>query len=179
MDETVEKIKKETDVFSKAKLIRYLLRDKNYRVIDLAKALSITPAYLCHLNRLNKLPDIVVDGYYSKLVNISTLFIISRVKDQKKLIGIYEKILADSLTIKQTEDLIREELYQVKDKGSYIRRKDKDEMVDRIEKKFLGVEAKISQTRTRTKVILEIKGNLEKSSSIANQVVSELTKAED
>ena len=79
MDETIEKIKKETDVFSKAKLIRYLIREKNVKVIDLAKKLSLTPSYICHLNRLNSLSEIIVDGYYSHLISTSHLFLLSRI----------------------------------------------------------------------------------------------------
>lgn len=179
MDEAIEKIKNEKDVFSKAKLIRYLLREKNYRVIDLAKTLSITPAYICHLNRLNTLPVIIIDGYYSKLISISILFVISRIKDEKKLIEIYEKILGENLTVSQTEDLIREELYQIKNKGNYLKATEKVAMLNKINKKFPNLKTKISQTRTKTKILLEIPGNLLESSKTTKEIVSALTTGED
>ncbi|MBI5127720.1 hypothetical protein HZA76_04670 [Candidatus Roizmanbacteria bacterium] len=175
MDDVVEKIKKEQDVFSKAKLIRFLLVEKDFRVKDLAQKLSITSSYLCHLNRLNNLPDIIVDGYYSKLVDISHLFLISRVKDEKKLLEIYEKVLADNLTIKQTEELIRAAVYQVNSKGSFILEEDKTRMSREIERKFPGAKISISQTRIKTKIELEIKGDLEDSSKTAKEILKKLT----
>ncbi|KKQ24176.1 MAG: ParB-like protein partition protein [Candidatus Roizmanbacteria bacterium GW2011_GWC2_37_13] len=170
MDETIEKIKNETDVFAKAKLIRYLLREKNFKVIDLAKKLDLTSSYICHLNRLNSLSEIIVDGYYSKLVNISHLFLLSRIKDKKKLIEIYEKVLTDNLTIRQTEELIREVLYEIKTKGSYLKVKDKRELIENFEKKYPDLEVNISQTRMRAKIIFEIKGNLEKTTKFVKEL---------
>ncbi len=175
MEDTIEKIKKEADVFSKAKLIRYLLVEKDFRVKDLAQKLLITSSYLCHLNRLNNLPDIIVDGYYSKLVDISHLFLISRVKDEKKLLEIYEKVLSDNLTIKETEELIRAVVYQVNVKGSFILAEDKARLSGEIERKFPGVKASINQTRIKTKIELEIKGDLEESSKTAKEVLKKLT----
>lgn len=175
MEETIEKIKKEEDIFSKAKLIKYLLEEKSIKVIDLAKRLSITSSYLCHLNRLNKLPDIVVDGYYSKLISVSYLFLISRVKDEKKLIEIYEKVLSDNLTIRKTEDLIREVVYEVKNKGNYIKPKEKNELLNRIKEKVPNAEVRVHQTRTKGTIFLEIKGNLEKTSGLIKEIFRKLT----
>lgn len=170
MEEILEKIKKEVDVFKKAKLIKYLLKEKKLKVYQLAEKLSITPAYLCHLNRLNNLPDIVVDGYYSKLITISHLFLISRVKDEDKIIKIYEKVLADNLTIRQTEELIREVIYEIKDKGNYLKTKEKQKIIEGIKNKYQKVEVKISQTRTRGSLFIEIKGNLETTSKILKEL---------
>ena len=121
IDLIIDKIKTEKDIFVKAKLIFSLRRDKNVKVMDIASKLGINSSYVCHINRLNKLPDIVVDGYYSKLVSISHLFLISRLQDKQKMVDIYEKILAQSLSVKDTEDAIREYLYNFKNRGHYIR----------------------------------------------------------
>lgn len=174
MDEAIGRIKNESDVFSKAKLIRHLLKEKNVKVADLAGKLSMTSSYLCHINRLNKLPDIVIDGYYSHLINISHLFLISRVNDEKKLIEIYEKVLSDNLTVKQTEDLIREVVYEVKNKGNYIKPKDKSELIKKIKDKIPDSGVLITQTRTRGKIFFEIKGSLEKSSKLIKEIVNKL-----
>ncbi len=175
MDDVIEKIKKETDVFTKAKLIRFLLTEKNFRVIDLAKKLSITSSYLCHLNRLNNLPEIIVDGFYSKLVDVSHLFLISRVKDEKKLMEIYEKILSENLTIRQTEELIRAVIYQIHDKGAFFTDVEKADLISRSERKFPGLKVELKQTRIKTNLNLEIKGNLENSSKLAKEVLAKLS----
>jgi len=170
MDELIERIKNEKDIFSKAKLIKHLLKEKSIKVVDLAGKLWMTSSYLCHLNRLNNLPEIVIDGYYSGLVNISHLFLISRVKEEKKLIQIYEKILSDNLTVKQTEDLIREIVYEIKNKGNYIKKKEKEDLIYRIKNRFPDANINITQTRTKSKVMIEIKGNLEKTSKMLREL---------
>jgi hypothetical protein len=179
MDEIIERIKKENDVFSKAKLIRHLLREKEIRVVDLAGKLGMTPAYICHLNRLNTLPEAVIDGYYSKLINISTLFLLSRIKDKQKLIAIYEKVLTYNPTLKEIEDLIHEEIYQISNRGDFIKKEDREKMIDRLKKKVKNAEIKISQTRTRGRIIFEIKGNLEETSKTIKKIIGAMTKESD
>lgn len=179
MDETIERIKKETDIFSKAKLIKYLLREKNIKLLDLAKKLHITPSYLCHLNRLNRLPEIIVDGYYSKLIKLSHLFVISRVKEEDKLIKIYEQVLSNNLTIKQTEDLIREIVYEIKDKGNFINKDEKEKLLTQVKEKYNGVIFQITQSRTRAKVLIEIKGSLEETSKKIKKIISGLILVKD
>ena len=133
IDDLIISIKEEKDVFSKANQIANVLKEKNLKIIDLAKKLDITSSYICHLLRLNKLPDIIVDSYYSKSINISHLFILSRINNQEKMLAAFEEILKKSLTVIATEELVREYLYGIKTKGNHLRLKAKEEMV----KKFL------------------------------------------
>lgn len=175
VDDVIEKIKKETDVFSKARLISHLLKTKNVRVIDLAKKLNINPSYVCHINRLNKLPDIIIDAYYSKLVTVSHLFLLSRITDFKKTVEIYDQILSGSLSVKQTEERIREHLYGIKNKGGYLKDKDREKIEEGIAKKYPGVSAKIIQTRMYGKLKLEIKGSMDTSSKLLKEIGSMLS----
>ena len=70
-----EQIKKEENFITKAKLLRFLVVDKEIRIKDISKKIGIKESYICHILRLNKLTDMIVDGYYSKLISISHLFI--------------------------------------------------------------------------------------------------------
>lgn len=175
MDAAIEKIKTETDVFAKARLIRHLLHDKEMRVIDLAKALLMTSSYICHLNRLNNLPEAIVDGYYSRLINISHLFLLSRIRDGKKLMAVYEKILSYNLTIRQTEDLINEIVHEIRSGGAYMRTDEKNKLKEKLEKKFPEIEASIIQTRSRVRINLLVKGSLENTSKMIKKIFSGLT----
>lgn len=179
MEQILEKIKKEKDVFIKARLIKYLLVEKQLKVKDLAEKIGMTSSYICHLNRLNHLPEAVVDGYYSNLINISTLFTLSRIKDQDKLINIYEKVLANNLTLQQLDELIREELYQIKDKGEFLKKEEKENLVNKFKNKYNEAQIKIIQTRTKGKILIEIKGNLEKTSKYLRKIINELLKVKD
>lgn len=175
VDGVIEKIKKESDVFSKARLIAHLLKTKDVRVVDLAKKLNINPSYVCHLNRLNRLPDIIIDAYYSKLVTVSHLFLLSRISDFKKTVEIYDQILSGSLSVKQTEERIREHLYGVKNKGSYIKDNEREKIESGIAKKYPGVTAKIIQTRMYGKLKLEVKGGMDISSKLLKEIGRKLS----
>ncbi len=170
MEDLLEKIKKETDILSKAKMINHLLKKEDIKVYQLAKKLEMTPSYLCHLKRLTNLPELVIDGYYSGVIKISHLFLLSRIKSQEKIIKIYEKILASNLTLLETEDLIREELYHIKHQGDFLNQEEKEKIIKKIKEKSPNIEVKIRQTKTKTKVILEIKENLKNASKILKEI---------
>ncbi|KKP73829.1 MAG: ParB-like protein partition protein [Candidatus Roizmanbacteria bacterium GW2011_GWA2_35_19] len=173
IDEIIQQIKDEKDVFSKAKLIRFLMREKNIKVKEIATKLNINSSYVSHYNRIYKLPDLVVDGYYSKLISISHLFVISRIKDPKKIVEVYEKVLERNLNILQTEDLIREQLYEIKSYGIYLKDKVKKEIILNLIKRYPSIKMKIIQTKVKGKIIIEIPGNLEKTSKLIREFLSD------
>lgn len=174
MDEYIDKLNSEKDIFEKGKIIKFLIREKNFKVKDIAQKLGVSSSYICHLERILNLPEIIIDGYYSKLITISHLFLLSRIKDNEKLIKIYERILADNLTIQQTEDLIREELYQISNKGNYLKKEEKESLIKRFNEKFSDAFIKIIQTKRYGKIYIEIKGNLEKTSKLIKKIISEV-----
>ncbi|GEM_PF-759142 len=175
VDEIVEKIKKEDDIFSRARLVGHLLKDKKVKVIDLAKKLGINSSYVCHINRLNRLPDIIIDAYYSKLVSVSHLFLISRIRDFKNMVEVYEKILSEGLSIQATENLIREYLYGIKPKGGYLQDKERQKLEEKVSKQIDGVNVKVIQTRVYSKMTIKIKGSLDKTSKILKEMVRKLS----
>lgn len=175
IDSILTKIKFSQDFFEKATLLLLLKREKGMRVIEISRKLALKPAYISHLLRLNRLPDFTKDGYYSKLISISHLFIISRLKTAKQIMEVYEKVLADNLTTQQTEELVREILYQIKDRGEYLLSSEKENFTKSYEKKD-NVKARIIQSRLRGKIIIEIKGNLEKTSAELKKIIGLLQK---
>jgi len=176
IQKVVDEIKASDDFFQKAKLVQYLQKEKKITTKKLSDFLEIQPAYLCHIARLNKLPDIVIDGYYSGGISISHLFIIARLKETEQMVMVYEKVLAQSLTVLQTEELVREYLYHLKAEGEHLSKKELEVARDKIAEKYKNLEVKIIQTRVKAKLILEIKGNLKKTSQALNEVMEALSK---
>jgi len=180
MNEQIEviigQISQETDVFNKARLIKYLIKEHQLRVIDLEKKLNLKSSYICHLLRLNDLPPLVIDGYYSGLISLSHLFVLSRLKDEQKLINLYEKVLSDNLTVAQTEEALREVLYQIKTKGEYLKKEEIEKLTNKLKKIFPNLKIKLTQTRIKGKLIFEIKDNLEGSSKAISWLIDKLTK---
>lgn len=175
IDDVVERVKKESDVFSKARLVGHLLKDKKVKVADLSKKLGINSSYVCHLNRLNRLPDIIIDAYYSKLLTVSHLFLLSRVKDFEKVVAIYEAILAQGLTIQATENMVREYLYGVKPKGNYLKETEREKLSKALTAKYPGLDVKIVQTRVYGKIAFTIKGSLDLTSRLIKDISSKLS----
>ena len=132
----LNQIKEEKDIFQKSRLLEYLIREKNQRVIDLAKQTGYQSSYICHLLRLKKIPDVLIDGYYSKSISSSHIFIISRLNEKKQMIELYEKILGENYTVKQTEDAVRDCLYQVKSIGKYIDKKNLEKIAKKKDKRI-------------------------------------------
>jgi len=166
----VEQIKKETDVFVKARLLNLLKKEKGWRVIDLSQRLNLKPSYICHLLRLNRLPEIVVDGYYNKMISKSHLFVLSRLPSEKEMIKVYELILEKNLNVSKTENLVREIVYQIKNEGDYLSLEEKEELIKKIELLGENIKAKIIQTRVKSKLIIEIKGSLKKTTEILRKI---------
>jgi len=157
----IDQIKKETDYFAKARLISFLVKQKQIRIKDLASSLQMKPSYLCHIMRLNKLSEVVMDGYYSKLITISHLFVLSLLKSEEDILSIYEMVLRDSLTVIQTEELVREKLHHVSSEGEYVT---KEEIAKAGQEALTQYESsmKCIQTRVKTKILFEWSGSREK-----------------
>lgn len=160
----IDQIKEETDYFNKAKLIEHLRKDKNFTIKDLSLHLGLKPSYTCHILRLNRLPDIVVDGYYAQLVTLSHLFIISRLKKTDQIIKAYEKILTDNLTVLQLEYLVRKILYDVTTEGEHLSADELQDFITVLSEKNKDMSISLIQTRIKAKLTIELKGNLKKTS---------------
>ena len=174
MTSLLNQIRSDKDIFQKSRLLEYVIKEKNLRITDLANKIGYKPSYICHLLRLKKVPDVIVDGYYSKSISSSHIYILSRLNDKKQMIELYEKILVENYTVKQTESAVREYLYQVKSIGKYIDKESIEKTTKIIKEKYPELNVQIIQTRIKGKIILEIKGDLEKSSKILKKILEKL-----
>lgn len=182
IDEIIRKIKEENDPFSKAKYIKYLIEEKNIKIKDIAEKLNLTSSYICHLNRLNHLPEIVIDGYYSKLISLSHLFIISRLKEKNKIIELYEKIISNNLTIIDTENQLRSILYSFKPDGKRLSNEEIEKIKKNITNIFPKARINILQIKSKLKIEINVIDNLKNTSLILkkiNKIFNEATLAKD
>jgi len=166
----LKQFKKETDIFIKAKFLNLLKEEKGWRVIDLSQRLDLKPSYICHLLRLNRLPEIVIDGYYNKMISKSHLFILSRLSSEEKILKVYEMVLEKNLSVLQTEEVVRQIIYQIKNEGQYLSFDEKNQLIKKIESLGENIKAKLIQTRIKSKIIIEIKGSLRKTTEILKKI---------
>lgn len=162
VEKIIAKIKEETDAIKIARLLNYLVKDKQIRIVELAKIFKWKTSYICNVIRLLKLPEIVIDGYYSKQLSVSHMIVASRLKDHDQMIVLYEKILSENLTVLKTEEVVRDMLYQISTDGDRIPK----EVINKIKENFKKInpdlDVKVIQTRIRTKVILQLNGSTKK-----------------
>lgn len=171
----VNQIKAEKDIFQKYRLIEYLMKEKNFRITDVSSKIGYKPSYICHLMRLKKVPDVVVDGYYSKSISSSHIYVLSRLNDVKQMIDLYEKILSENFTVRQTEMAVREYLYHVKSIGKYINKENVMKLTKKIKEKYPEANVQVIQTRIKGRILIEIKGNLEVSSKTIKHLLEKLS----
>lgn len=166
----LEKAKNESDYFDKAAILQTLKEENKIKIKDMAEYLEMKPSYLCHILRLNKIPDLLRDGYYSKSISITHLFVISRLKDQSQMIDAIEKVLGKNLTTSQTDQLVTSMIYKIEGKGKKVA----DEVNREMKRKLLELNkdatVNVLQTRVKTKILIELWGNLEVTSQFLKRV---------
>lgn len=170
IDKIIVQIKNETDVFNKARLIDFLRRKKDIPLKTISEKLKLKPQYLAQIMRLIRIPEIIVDGFYSQLVSLSHLFILARIKDPKKMVKLYEKILTKNLKTSQTEALVREILYGIKTTVNRLTEQEKLILIENITRGNKDIKVLITQTRIKSKIIIEIKSDLDKASNLLKKL---------
>jgi len=168
----IDQVKSETDLFSKGKLLFYLTKEKDIPVNRLAKIFLMSSAQICHLIRLLRLPEIIIDGYYSEIISVSHLINIARLKNKQDMIAVYEEVLSKNLTVAQTDELVREKLFQIKTNGKRIDENTKRKIEEKYKKIDKNLQVKIVQTRVRAKVILTIRGGYKKTTEILKKILN-------
>ena len=171
----IEQIKKEDDPFKKGHLIESL-RKSGMRTNEIGASLGMQSSNVCHLLRILRLPGLIVDGYYSHLLSLSHLFIISRLKSQDSMIAAYESILSKSLTAFQTEQLVREELFNITTSGTRIPTEELYTSAFEFHEAVPEATMSVIQTRVRGKITIEIKGNPDVSGPILRGIMEKLNR---
>ncbi|MEK7071062.1 MAG: hypothetical protein AAB966_04600 [Patescibacteria group bacterium] len=169
----IERLSTESDPIAKAKLLLEIKREQLISLAKLCSLIKMTPSYMSHLLRLNKLPILVIEGFYSDLISLTHLFIIARLNTEQEMVLLYEKVLGQDLTVGQTEELVREELYRMKNEGSFITPGEKKSFMLEIEKQ--GFEGKIVQSHTRAKLTVSLKGNLQNTTQKLRDLMQKIT----
>ena len=170
--ELLNKLRVEEDVFKVSSILHQLIREEQMPLVQVSRELGAKPSYISHLLRIKKLPSIVIDGYYSKTVSLSHLFIISRLTSVDDMIKVYEQVLSGNLPTAKTEELVRELLFHVDSKGERVNKN----RVESIKTKFKekGIDFEVVQTRTKGRIVLEMKGNLERTSGLIEELLEVL-----
>lgn len=173
-DLTIERIQQEKDHLQKSQLIDEYRKTHNLSIKTLSEALKMQPSYVCHYLRLLKLPSIVVDGYYGKMVSATHLYILARLKTHEEMQQAYEEVLANNLTSQQTEELVRERLYGITSSTDRLSKEEIKDFIRDISSQYPEVKVRITQTRIKGKILFEIKGSTETTTFYINELLHKL-----
>ena len=168
----IQRIQEEPNLFAKAQLIREAKEGYDIPVTLIAQKLHCSAASVCHLERLLRLPDTVIDGYYAQLLSQTHLFIISRLDNPVAITEAYERILTDNLTTAQTEELVRTKKFGIDTAGNRV----DDTTTSQIKKQFRDLNrdtsVKVVQSRVKAKIIVEVKGDLNKTTEFLEKLAA-------
>lgn len=152
------------------------LRRQGVANVEIAKLLQKSPAQISHIARINRLPEIVIDAYYSRMLSLTHLYIISRLHHEGQIQIVFEQVMAETLSTQATDRLVREKLNSIDDVGEYV---DRDTLKKHHEQMSqLGLEVSVLQTRTRLKYTLEIAANAQKTSGVLKKIMHAMQKYE-
>jgi hypothetical protein len=174
-----ERLPQEKDLIEQARLISYLYKEQFYTIKELALHLKKHPSFVSHLMRIITLPELILDGYYSKTVSIAHLMSISRLRNETQMISAYKQILSQNLSSLETELLIRELKFGVSTGGKRLSKTDIDELKKRWEIIYKDAEIQIHQSQVKGKVVIEIIGNPEKTTEFIRQIIDVMSPPND
>lgn len=164
--ELFERIHNESDPLQKARLIFYLRKNHSLSLSQVAKGLKIQAAQVAHILRLLKLPPIVIDGYYSKLVTITHLFIIARLSNSQDMVDAYEYVLTNNASVQLTEEYVRKKLYNIDTKEERLSEDEINTFINSLKLIEPQLTIAIIQTRIKGKICIELKGDTLKTTEI-------------
>lgn len=168
-DALVKAIHEQPDPIIQSDLINRAV-EQGVRIIQIANELDTSSSYICHLKRLKKLPEIIINGYYDKIVSLSHLFIISRLHDMDDMVSLYETVLAESLSTQQTEKKVFELLSGEKNDGNKLTKEWFMHLEDEIRSIDAAITVSSSQTRRQGEIVIKFKGSLQETGKVFEKI---------
>ena len=160
----------EQDIVKRAGILKQLQQIYNVPLVSIAKQTGLKPSHISHILRINRLSPLIIDGYYSQSISATHLFVIARLKDPEKATAVFEKVLTDNLSVGATEIIVREVLNDIHDTGEHLKKEEVDAFIRKMN--GAGLDATVVQTRSKAKITLTVKGNLEKTSQILSDFMN-------
>lgn len=155
----LEVVAKERDFFKLATQIKVLRDDWEYPLSKISQLINKHPSYVSSLVRINSLPEIVKDSFYAKQITESHLLVLSRLNNKEDMIEAFKEILKKSLSLSQTQMLIRKYLYSIDEDGEVPNVASLYKMEKGLQDN-LNAKVKIVQSRVTGKITIERKGTV-------------------
>lgn len=148
---------------------------------EVAKRVGKSAPTVSNTIRLLTLPDAIKDALVAEVITEGHVRPLISLGDSKLMLDLFKKILRENSTVRQTEEMARAA------KGEIQKREPRTKMsklyipelleMAKIVKEKLGLnKALIDQTRTRARIVLEAKGDIEETSPKIKEIYEILAK---
>lgn len=175
LESLLSSLSKETDPFELSYKLKKLKHYWDYPIGKIAKILKKHPSFVSSLINVALLPDTIKDGYYSGQISLSHLLIIARLKNAQDIREAYEEVLKNSLSISQTQNIIRRYLYSVDDQGDKVD-VDSNLQSEKFLRDALDAKVRIYQSRVTAKITIEVKGSVSDTKKFIDKFVGNFSK---
>lgn len=156
----------------RAQAIQQLVREFGMQVVDVARRISKSGAYVSNSLRLLTLPDAIKDGISGNLITEGHARALAAIDNPKDMIEAYKELLKSHGTVRDAEELARnwkeaEKLNRLKGiKRTVLNPKDPEaikweQRLQEIIRKRTTVKSKIklSRSSTQTKIVITLQGS--------------------
>lgn len=174
----VENVQREDlNPIERAQSFERLIEEFGLPVSEIAKRIGKSDSYVSNTLRLLALPDAIKDGLMSGAITEGHARAIAGLGDVKLMVEAYKKILADSISVRGAEDLARRVKSEIQKKVhsrvQRIHNEELDKIASDLAQAVDGL-VKITQSKVEARLVLVIRGNLEKTSQMIKAIHQKL-----
>jgi len=148
---------------------------------EVAKRIGKSAPTVSNTIRLLSLPDAIKDALVAGVITEGHVRPLISLEDQKLMLELFKRILKESSTVRQTEDMARQVKAQIQKKEPRTSKSklwipELDEMAKVISEKLSLTKAAFHQSRTEARLVLTLKGDVEVTGPKLKQIFDLLTK---
>jgi len=163
----VENVQREDlNPIERAQAYRRLIDEFGLGTNEVARKVGKSAPTISNTIRLLSLPDAIKDALVAGVITEGHVRPLISLGDPKLMLDLFKKILRENSTVRQTEEMSRQAKGEIQQKEP--RKKDDrlwvpelDEMAKNLQNKFSLSKVNVYQSRSKAKLIIEMKGDVE------------------
>lgn len=178
----VENVQREDlNPIERAQAFKRLIDEFGLGTNEVARKVGKSAPTVSNTIRLLSLPDAIKDALVAGVITEGHVRPLISLGDSRLMLELFKKILKDNSTVRQTEDMARQVKGEVEQRAP--KKTDKlwvpelDEMAKNVKDTQAADKAKIDQSRSKARIIIEKKGDVEVTGPWVQQIVKLLTHA--
>lgn len=164
----VENVQREDlNPIEKALAYKRLIDEFNLSTNEVAKRVGKSAPAVSNTIRLLSLPDAIKDALVAGVISEGHVRPLISLGDHKLMLDLFKKILRENATVRQTEEMARHAKGEIQQKEPRAKTDrlwipELDEMAQDIEKRYGFDKVMIHQSRSLSRIVLLIRGDVEK-----------------